>query len=91
MSTYDHRRRTTGSEEKLAVLEAVRRHHSIRFSALAETVSIGDDDARDILLELCDDELVSTCPLRGEDDSVVTSLPRLRRHERTKIHRLIYN
>lgn len=92
MSTHGRPHRTTpDGEDKLAILETVRRHNSIQFSTLVELLSLDDADTDAALSELRTDGLVSTCPLHGEDDSVVTSLPRLREHERTKIHRLIYN
>lgn len=91
MSTYELPRRIPHDpEEKLAILETVLQHNSIRLSTLAETLSL-DGDTSDVLLELRNADLVSACPLDGEDDSIVTSLPRLRSQERTKIHRLIYN
>lgn len=78
------------SDEKLAILEFVLQRDSARLSTLIETLSLDDVETRDVLLELRDDDLVSACPL-DEDDLVVTSLPRLRDQDRTKIHRLLYN
>jgi transcription initiation factor IIE alpha subunit len=80
----------THIETKLTILETVLRQNNVRLSALAERLSLDDSDTHSVLSELRNDELVSTCPLRGEDDSVITSLPRLRGYERTKLHRLVY-
>lgn len=92
MSVYELPRRTAHDpEDKLAILETVLRHDSVRLSTLMETLSLDATDASDVLLELRDADLVSACPLDSEDDSIVSSLPRLRNHERTKVHRLIYN
>lgn len=90
MSAHDTVHRPVQTDEKLAILETVLRRNSVRFSTLTETLSLDDATAYDALLELRSADLVSTCALRGEDDSVVTSLPRLRGYERTKLHRLIY-
>lgn len=90
MSTHP-RGSESGFDHKLAVLETVRRRNSVRFSTLTESLPIEDADASDVVDELRGDDLVSACPLEGEDDLIVTSLPRLRNHERTKIHRLIRN
>lgn len=91
MSVHEIPRRTRyRSDEKLAILELVLQRNSVRLSTLMETLSLDDADTHDVLIELRDDDLVSACPL-DEDDLIVTSLPRLRNHERTKIHRLIYN
>lgn len=79
------------TEHKVAVLEAVRRENNVRLSALIETLSIDGRTARGLLEELRGDGLVSCSPLRYDDDLVVSSLPRLREQERTKLHRLIYN
>lgn len=91
MSVYEtaHRPRYR-SDEKLAILELVLQRNSVRLSALVEAFSLDDADAHEILSELRADDLVSACRL-DEDDLIVTSLPRLRDYERTKIHRLVYN
>lgn len=78
------------SDEKLAILELVLRQNSVRLSTLVETLSLDDAEAHDTLLELRDADLVSACPL-DENDLLVSSLPRLRDQERTKIHRLLLN
>lgn len=92
MSAYELPRHTAHDpEDKLAILETVLQYDSVRLSTLMETLSLDATDASDVLLELRDADLVSACPLDGEDDSIVSSLPRLRNHERTKVHRLIYN
>ncbi len=90
MSTYETPRTTSG-EDKLAILEAVCRRNNVRFSTLTEHLSLDDAAAYDALIDLRSADLVSTCPLRNENDSIVASLPRLRAHERTKLHRLVYN
>ncbi|WP_122091231.1 hypothetical protein [Halalkalicoccus subterraneus] len=79
------------TEHKLAVLEAVRRENNVRLSALTETLSLDGRTAQGLLEELRGDGLVSCSPLRYDDDLVVSSLPRLRDQERTKLHRLVYN
>lgn len=92
MSVYDIPRRSAhDSENTLAILETVLRNDSVRLSALLEALSLDDADTRDVLTELRADDLVSTYRLDDEDDLIVTSLPRLRDYERTKIHRLVYN
>lgn len=90
MSAHDPVHRPVHAGEKLAILETVLRQNNVRLSTLTESLSLDDADARSVLSELRSDELVSTCPLRGENDSIVTSLPRLRGYERTKLHRLVY-
>lgn len=91
MSVHEPTRHVrTGSDAKVAILETVLQRNNVRLSALAESLSLDANDARELLLELRDAELVSACRL-DENDLVVTSLPRLREHERTKIHRLVCN
>lgn len=92
MSTHELAGRTDhDAEHKLAVLEAVLREDTVRFSALAETLALDGRTTQGLLEELRGDDLVSCCPLRNDNDLVVSSLPRLRNHERTKLHRLVYN
>jgi transcription initiation factor IIE alpha subunit len=90
MSVHEPTRRVGGSDAKVAILETVLRRNNVRLSALVESLSLDANDARELLLELRDAELVSACRL-DEDDLVVTSLPRLREYERTKLHRLVCN
>lgn len=90
MSAYETPR-TTAVEDRLAILEAVSRQNNLRFSDLTERLSLDEAAAYDALTDLRNADLISTCPLRDEDDSIVASLPRLRAQERTKLHRLLYN
>ncbi|MDL5362140.1 hypothetical protein [Halalkalicoccus sp. NIPERK01] len=90
MSTYETPR-TASVEDRLAILETLSRQNNVRFSDLTERLSLDEAVAYDALTDLRNADLVSTCPLRGEDDSIVASLPRLRAQERTKLHRLLYN
>lgn len=89
MSVHRIGQRTAHVDEKLAILEAVRQRDNVRLSALAEAHPFDGADIHAILRELREDDLVSACPIDG--DLVVTSLPRLRGYERTKLHRLLYN
>ncbi|ADJ16384.1 hypothetical protein [Halalkalicoccus jeotgali] len=89
MSTYQAPQ-AASVEDRLAILEAVSRQNNVRFSALTERLSMDETVAYEALTDLRNADLVSTCPLRGEDDSIVASLPRLRAQERTKLHRLLY-
>lgn len=90
MSVHEIPRRTHG-EEKLAILETVHERGNVRLSTLRETLALEEGSATDTLLELREADLVSTCPVRGERDSVVASLPRLRESEATKLYGLVYN
>lgn len=90
MSAYETPR-TAAVEDRLAILEAVSRQNNLRFSDLTERLSLDEAAAYDALTDLRNADLISTCPLRDEDDSIVASLPRLRAQERTKLHRLLYN
>lgn len=89
MSIQEFGDRSMGSSDrKLAILDAVHQRDNVRLSALTGPGPF-DPELRAAVEELRAAELVSASPVEG--DLVLTSLPRLRAQERTKLHRLLYN
>ena len=88
MSIQETAGRSGAADRKLAILDAVHQRDNVRLSTLSEPGPF-DAELRATVEELRADGLVSAAPVEG--DLVLTSLPRLRAQERTKLHRLLYN